>query len=454
MFRCCSIGAWPRSAAELAARPAVLYVLTNSRAEPAAAAQQLNQELAVNLRAAAAETGRAFSVISRSDSTLRGHFPAETDGLSAGLGPFGGILLAPYFGEGGRLTIADVHYVQRGDTLVPAADTEFARDAVFGFSSSNIRAWAAEKSGGRWAAADIASLSLEDIRLGGPDRIAQQLTGCTDGAPVVVNAASDRDLEVVAAALLQTGTGAQTLLPRTAASFVKIRAGLPDRPLLSNTDLGLDQTGDRRGGLVVIGSHVPQTSAQLEQLLAVPGVRGFELKVAGLLSSAGRGPAARQLAEAAAEAMAAGQVAVVFTSRAFVAPAGQADPLAAGRAVSAALCDMLRALPIQPAYIVAKGGITSHELAQYGLGCRRATVLGQLVAGVPVWRLDRAETFENIPYVVFPGNVGQPGTYPFSASWALVELLVHSVEALAPAPQLGSTSAAFRRPGDRERLAR
>jgi uncharacterized protein YgbK (DUF1537 family) len=74
-------------------------------------------------------------------------------------------------------------------------------------------------------------------------------------------------------------------------------------------------------------------------------------------------------------------------------------------------------LPIRPAYIIAKGGITSHELAQLGLGCRRATVLGQMAAGVPVWRLDRAETFENIPYVVFPGNVGQTGT--------LAELVEH-----------------------------
>jgi uncharacterized protein YgbK (DUF1537 family) len=130
--------------AEFAARPAVLYVLTNSRAKPAQEAHRLNRELAVNLRAAAAETGRAFSVVSRSDSTLRGHFPAETDGLAAVLGPFDGILLAPYFGDGGRLTIHDIHYVQRGDELVPAADTEFARDPVFGYASSNLRAWAEE----------------------------------------------------------------------------------------------------------------------------------------------------------------------------------------------------------------------------------------------------------------------------------------------------------------------
>jgi uncharacterized protein YgbK (DUF1537 family) len=401
----------PLLSAELAERPAVLYVLTNSRAKPAAEAQRLNQALAANLRAAAAQTGRAVSVVSRSDSTLRGHFPAETDGLAAGLGPFRGILLAPYFRDGGRLTIGDVHYVQRGEVLVPAAETEFARDPLFGYRSSNMRAWAAEKSGGRWAAADIQSLSLDDIRLGGPDRVAQQLARCAGGVPVVVNAACDRDLEVVAWALLQIESGPQSLLPRSAASFVKARAGLPDRPLLTPAELGLDRQRADRGGLVVVGSYVPQTSAQLERLLALPDTRGLELDVPALLARAGSETRLREfaaeLAQAAAAPILAGRTAVLYTSRALTA---QADPLATGRLISQTLCQVLRELPVRPAYLIAKGGITSHELAQHGLGCQRATVLGQIAAGVPVWRLDRAQTFDNIPYVVFPGNVGQPGT--------------------------------------------
>jgi uncharacterized protein YgbK (DUF1537 family) len=396
--------------AELAANPAVLYVLTNSRAIPAPAANRLNRELATNLRAAAAQAARAFSVISRSDSTLRGHFPAETDGLAAGLGPFDGILLAPYFAEGGRLTIDDIHYVQRGADLIPAAATEFARDPVFGYASSNLRAWAEQKSGGRWAAAEIPSLSLDDIRLGGPGRVAERLAQCSGGMPMVVNAACDRDLEVVAWALIQPEVRPRALLPRTAASFVKVRAGLPDRPLLSIDEIGLDKTAVRRGGLVVVGSYVPQTTAQLERLLALPGIRGFELDVPSRVAYGGHKPGPRQLAEAAAQAMSAGQVAVVFTSRSFMGLAGKEGPLATGRIVGEALCDLLRALPLRPAYIIAKGGITSHDLAQHGLGCQRATVLGQIAAGVPVWRLDRALRFENLPYVVFPGNVGQPGT--------------------------------------------
>ncbi len=396
--------------AELKASPTVLYVLTNTRAGPAEEAYRVNRELADNLRAAATRAGRAFSVISRSDSTLRGHFPAEPDGLAAGLGPFAGILLAPYFGEGGRLTIGDVHYLQRGDELVPAASTEFAQDPVFGYSSSNLRAWVAEKSGGRWKATDVPSLSLDDIRLGGPEHVARHLASCSNGTPVVINAACDRDLEVVAWAMLHPELRHRPLLPRTAASFVKIRAGLPDRPLLSVNEIGLDPGLGKRGGLIVVGSYVPQTTAQLERLLAQPEVRGFELDVGRLLARPRPEESAAPLAEAAAEAIFAGQVAVVFTSRPFTAPAGRQAALEAGQLISQTLCAVLQALPLRPAYIIAKGGITSHDLAQKGLGCERATVLGQIAPGVPVWRLDRAERFENLPYVVFPGNVGLPAT--------------------------------------------
>src|SRR3990172_8203091 len=334
--------------AELKAGPTVLYVLTNTRAGPAEEAYRVNRELAGNLRAAAAKAGRDFSVISRSDSTLRGHFPVETDGLAAGLGPFAAILLAPYFGEGGRLTINDVHYIQRGDELVPAATTEFAQDPVFGYSSSNLRDWAAEKSGGRWQAADVRSLSLDDIRLGGPAHGAPPLAGWSNGVPVVINAACDRDLEVVAWAMLQPELRHPSLLPRTAASFVKLRAGLPDRPLLSPNELGLDPSISKHGGLVVVGSYVPQTTAQLERLLVRPEVRGIELDVGRLLDRRRPEESAAPLAEAAAEAMSAGQVAVIFTSRPFAASAGREAALEAGRLISQTLCGVLHALTLRP----------------------------------------------------------------------------------------------------------
>ena len=61
-------------------------------------------------------------------------------------------------------------------------------------------------------------------------------------------------------------------------------------------------------------------------------------------------------------------------------------------------------------YVVAKGGITSAELATGALLMRRATVAGQLAVGqISVW-LAADRRLPHTPYVVFPGNVGGDST--------------------------------------------
>ena len=190
--------------AELESDAPAFYILTNSRSLPEAEAVALNKAIGRNLLQASQQTRRDFAVVSRSDSTLRGHFPAETDALANVLAQqFDGVLLIPYFLEGGRLTIDDVHYVQEGDQLIPAAETPFAQDATFGYHSSNLCAWVAEKTGGRISAESVVSISLTDIRQGGATRIAERLQQVTGGQVVVVNAVTMRDLELFTLGLLQ-----------------------------------------------------------------------------------------------------------------------------------------------------------------------------------------------------------------------------------------------------------
>ncbi len=134
---------WPVEAlAEELERVPVFYVLTNSRALDAPGAVALAREIGANLREAARRTRRTIAVASRSDSTLRGHFPSEVDALARALhgdeAARACYVLTPYFAEGGRFTIDDIHYVLQGETLVPAAQTEFARDKVFGYRSSHL----------------------------------------------------------------------------------------------------------------------------------------------------------------------------------------------------------------------------------------------------------------------------------------------------------------------------
>ena len=398
---------WPVAAlAEELARSPVFYLLTNSRSLATPQARTLAREVGANLRAAAQQAGRPVVVASRSDSTLRGHYPAEVDALGEALGGgFAGTILAMFFEEGGRFTVGDVHYVQQGTNLVPAAQTEFAQDRSFGYRHSDLRAYVEEKTGGRVRAADVVRVTLDDLRRGGADAVAARLAQVPTGGVAVVNSAAYRDQEVFVAGLLQAEAAGRRFLYRCAASFVRVRAGLDARPLLSGAEMRGPGTG---GGLVVVGSHVAKSSEQLRHLLAAPGVHGVELRVPALLDAASRDAEVAAALRAVATQMAAGQDAVLYTSRDLHTGADTAANLAIGATVSEALCSVVRRLQRPPRFLIAKGGITSSDVATRGLGVRRALVLGQIQPGVPVWRLGDEARFPGMAYVVYPGNVGAP----------------------------------------------
>lgn len=388
-------------AAELQRSP-LFYILTNSRSLSGAAAAALNREIGRNLQAASAQVQREVAVVSRSDSTLRGHFPGEVAALAQGLEQrFDGWLLVPFFLEGGRYTIDDVHWVAEGDELVPAAQTPYARDAAFGYTHSDLRAWAAEKSGGQIAAEGVAAISLEEIRRGGPDAVAARLQQLYDGQLCVVNAAAYGDLEVVVLGLLAAEAAGKRFLYRTAASFVQVRGGIAPRPLLTAADLDLDAGS---GALFVAGSYVPKTTAQLNTLLARPEITALAVDVDGLLAA--RGAVVRSVVDAANDALGQGRPTVIYTSRRYVGAAGGEADLSIGRAVSAGLVEIVQGISVRPRYLVAKGGITSSDVATQGLGVRRAVVAGQILPGVPLWQLGPESRYPGLPYVVFPGNVG------------------------------------------------
>jgi uncharacterized protein YgbK (DUF1537 family) len=381
----------------------IFFLLTNSRSLPQSEAELLNFELGRNLATAARAAGCRFKVMSRSDSTLRGHYPAEVQALATGLGlTYDATLLVPAFIAGGRYTINDTHYVLRGDHLVPAGNTEYARDAAFGYRSSNLRDWVAEKTNGRMPAADVRSIPLDELRHGGPQAVRERLLELPTGSVCVVNAASERDLGVLALGLVDAEATGRRYLCRTSASFVPWRAGLAPRPLLQPAELGLPEVG---GGLIVVGSYVPRTTEQVRALHGQVDLRYVELDVQPLLAS----NADRALApvmSTVGTGLARGENVLLATSREYIPGKNASSSLSIGRLISESLVKIVQALPVRPRYILAKGGITSSDLATRALGVRRAMVLGQLQPGVPVWRLGPESLFPGLIYVVFPGNVG------------------------------------------------
>jgi uncharacterized protein YgbK (DUF1537 family) len=202
----------------IAEGPGIFFVLTNTRGAGPELARARNAEIAANLgAAAAAEGGPPVRLVSRCDSTLRGHYPLETDvheaAAEAAGHPYDGVLFSPAYLAAGRLTVNDVHWTRRGEQLVPIATTEYAGDATFGYRSSNLRAFVLEKTGPRLRPEDVVSLDLDSIRSGGPEAVRELLSRVRGGRPVIVNAAEEEDLEVgISAYWQQVFSGAVIIL--------------------------------------------------------------------------------------------------------------------------------------------------------------------------------------------------------------------------------------------------
>lgn len=390
---------------EFTQKTPLFYILTNSRSLPVTEAQALARGIGTNLLKASQQTEQSITVISRSDSTLRGHFPEEVDELAETLGiPHATTVVIPAFLEGGRYTIHDVHYVQDGKDLIPASETPFAQDAVFGYKNSDLKLWVEEKTQGKVAAASVISLSIEDIRQQGVSFITQKLMNCPAPSVCIVNAASHSDLATVGLALLAAMARGKVFIYRTAASIVPVLAGLPPRPLLTADQLNI-QKG--KAGLIIIGSYVPKTSSQLEHLKTRQHLKFLEINVADLLSDH-RAESIRQVTRTVDTYLQNGETPVIYTSRKLITGEDKASSLHIGNQVSEGLVSIVKNIVTEPAYVLAKGGITSSDVATKGLGIKRATVWGQILAGVPVWKPGEESKFPGVPYIVFPGNVGGP----------------------------------------------
>lgn len=390
---------------ELTGTYPAFFILTNSRSltEPDACA--LAREIGTNLQNASERSGVRAILISRSDSTLRGHFPAEVDAMAETMAkedlPY---LILPFFLEGGRYTLEDTHYVQDEHKLIPAADTPFAQDAVFGFTNSNLKEWVAEKTHGAISADQVVPITIKDLRVGGPTRVAEILFKVPARGACIVNAASYRDMEVFVAALLEVERAGKEFLYRTAASFVRTRTGLDHHsPLLSKADL-ISQ--NNHGGLFVIGSYVEKTSLQVAALLEKTTITSCEVLVDRLLDSQQRTDEITRVSTVISTSLKQGKDIAIFTSRKLVTGNDAQSNLAIGQIVSDSLIEIVRKISVQPRYLVAKGGITSSDVATKGLGVRRAMVVGQALPGVPVWQLGSETLYPGMPYIIFPGNVG------------------------------------------------
>ena len=390
----------------------LFYILTNSRGFTEEETTKAHNEIAAVVDKIAKETGKEYIFISRSDSTLRGHFPLETrllrENYEKNTGKtIDGEILCPFFKEGGRYTIDNVHYVKYGDELVPANETEFAKDKTFGYSAATMPEYVEEKTKGEFKAADVTCISLEDIHNMDFDKIEAQLMAVKDFNKIIVNSVGYADIKVFCVALYRAMAKGKVFMFRTAAAIVKVMGGVTDQPLLTRKQMVVKET--QNGGIIVVGSHTNKTTAQVEELKKLTDIEFIEMDATLVKDEKAFAAEVDRCLKKEEECIRAGKTVCCYTTRALITAdtGNKEDELRLSVRISDAVQSLVGRLTVTPAFVIAKGGITSSDVGVKALAVKQANVLGQIRPGIPVWQTGK---FPLTPYVIFPGNVGEAET--------------------------------------------
>lgn len=390
----------------------LFFVLSNTRGMEAARAAEVTRDICKNLKKAltALEAdGKSINplVVSRSDSTLRGHYPVETDIIEEELGPFDAHFMVPAFFEAGRFTRDSTHYLIVDGKPVPVSETEFANDSVFGYSTAYLPDYVEEKTRGRIKSAEVERFLLDDVRADCSDRLRQ----LQNNVCCAVDCETQDDLNHFTSQLLAVAAEGKRFLFRSAASLLTAFAKLPPQPISANDMAYYVRNG--KPGIVLVGSHVSKTSSQLAWLRDKTDIASIHIDVHRLNVSDPsqlkkvRAMLFNDVINQINALHGEGKNIVLYTSRVEIKFPSQTERLAFGERLSDFLMDLVRSFPSDIGFLISKGGITSNDVLSTGLGLKQSRVLGQILTGCSVVRCPSDHhRYPDLPVVIFPGNVG------------------------------------------------
>ena len=383
----------------------IFFILTNTRALSPDEAGDRTRQVCQNLRQAIAlEKLESYIIVSRSDSTLRGHYPLETDVINQELGEFSAHFLIPAFIEGGRVTIDSTHYIVTETDKTPVHETEFAKDSLFAYDYSYLPDYVAQKTQGEITAEDVLRITQKDIHQG----IQGQLRQLNNNQCVAVDGETQTDLDLFAQDLLTVTQEGKKFLFRSAASCLTSLANLGEQ-LIEAGEMSAYKSNSN-AGVFIAGSHVQKTTEQLNKLLEQPDVVGIEIDLKRLQDNS---ISEQQIIDDVSEKIdrilegSGDKTPVVYTTREELQFPNKTDRIKFGQQVSQILVNIVRRLPSDIGFIVSKGGITSNDILSVALGLTTVYLRGQILAGCCLVTIDENhEQFPNLPIVLFPGNVG------------------------------------------------
>ncbi len=388
------------------------FLLTNHRGYPAEHASRILSSAVHNLAEAARTTRTAYTVVLRSDSTLRGHYPLDMNTARSQIDASGQTtpdleLHVPAFPECGRFTVHGTQWLAVDDTLVAVSDTEYAKDPIFGYTTAYLPQWLGEKSNGVVSPSRVKRIDISQLRTTSHADLSRSIANYKAGTIIVSDGAERSDLQTLAAAIMADHRVAARVIIRSGATFASIFGGVYNDSALSGGLLIKElHLPVHPRVLVVVGSHVQLSTQQLSHLHESLGADFYELPTPLELSTQHGFRLISNLALQARASLRANTLTVVSTPREVDATSRAGYWLASSQ-MAKSVAGLVRDLDGEYDIIVAKGGVTSSVIITDGIRAPRARVLGQIETGVSVWRPYPGPGRHPAPIVVFPGNVGR-----------------------------------------------
>ncbi len=397
----------------------LLFLLINTRAMLDDMVEHTIRNVSKHLKRACELEGylaEDLLIISRGDSTLRGHGVLEPRIISRELGPFDATFHIPAFFEGKRTTRNGMHFLDDK----PVHESEFAKDRIFGYSTSYLPNWLEEKSHGLIKSKNVVLLGLKLLdqaidNQDGFNLLLRFLKNLSDNQNVVVDAESVSHLLVFSMAVKKLNNQ-KRFLYRSAASLINALVDLPQNPA-NISDLASLRLQDRDGnylpGLVLVGSYVPIADQQLEILFQDKSCLGIEIavqEIASIFEANCNGDSILQLKSKylalSKQVIRKRKTPVIYTTRSEVLFSDSNQRVLFGIYLARFMADLVAELIPELGYIISKGGITTNILLSNGLGLKSVSLKGQIMPGLSMVCPDNVSVYGSIPIITFPGNLG------------------------------------------------
>ncbi|WP_269611630.1 four-carbon acid sugar kinase family protein [Prochlorococcus marinus] len=399
----------------------LIFILANTRSLSSILAVKKTREICSSIKNFFLTKGYSkddYFYISRGDSTLRGHGVLEPAILAEELGPFHATFHIPAFLEGGRTTENGIHYLNG----IPVHETDFGRDNIFGFSTSDLAKWIEEKSFGKIQAENILHIGIKQLDMAinnedGFKSLLSFLSKLENNISVVVDAKLPNHLETLVRAI-KVVSKEKRFLFRTAASFINSFSELPPNPNNTEDLVSLKSKNNKfeyKPGLIMIGSHVKLATDQLEVLLNDKSCEGLEIPVSKLANIFALEDYQDKILELEKILLSRinyildiKKVPVLYTTREEMMFSSYTKRMKFGLELAEFMAILVGKINNKFGYIISKGGITTQLLLQKGLNFNQVDLKGQILPGLSIVKSNSDQY--DLPVVTFPGNLGNDKT--------------------------------------------